>query len=145
LVYGLVKNGGDGKKMVKVNSTYSIDHEIKINFQKMIGRNTSNDLEAYMKSRLEEAENIKNIVAPYQGTTDLNSESASFNSDSNLKSVTIKQEKITLDVLNMSKAELSVTIDKIGDLQTMGKVQANAHMVEGIAKTRMKKLRQENV
>ena len=131
--------------MVKTNATYSIDHEIKTNFQKMLGRNTSNDLEAYMKSRLEEAEKIKNIVAPDQGTTntDLNSElSGNFNSNSNDKNVvTLQQEKIELDVLNMDKPELSTTIEKIDDKPTLGKIQGNAHMVEIIVKTRLQKLK----
>ena len=130
--------------MVKTNATYSIDHEIKTNFQKMLGRNTSNDLEAYMKSRLEEAEKIKNIVAPDQGTTtNLNSElSGNYNSNSNDKNVvTLQQEKIELDVLNMSKPELSATIEKLDDRQTLGKVQGNAHMVETIAKTSIQKLK----
>ena len=128
--------------MVKTNATYSIDHEIKTNFQKMLGRNTSNDLEAYMKSRLEEAEKIKNIVAPDQGTTNLNSElSGNFNSNSNDKNVvTLQQEKIVLDVLNMDKPELSATVEKLDDKQTLGKVQGNAHMVESIAKTRIQRL-----
>lgn len=129
--------------MVRVNSTFSIDHEIKAKYQELIGKgNTSNDLEQYMKSVVEEKEKIKNMAVPNQGTTNnLTSELCNSNSNSNLKSVTLQQEIITLDVLNTSKPELSATIDNINDIQTLGKVQGTAHMVEAIAKTRIQKLR----
>jgi hypothetical protein len=68
LVYGLVENGGDGKEMVRTNSTFSIDHEIKASYYEIVGhRHASDDLEAYMKSVVEEKDKIKNLVAPYQG------------------------------------------------------------------------------
>ena len=125
---------------------FSIDHEIKAKYMKIIGhRNMSNDVEEYMKSRVEEYEKIKNIVAPDQGTTNnSNSASSNFNSNSNLKSVTIQQEKendITLDVLNDSKIDLSLNIDKIDNKTVMCKIKANAHMVETIANTRIQRMR----
>ena len=130
--------------MVKTNATYSIDHEVKEKFHQMLGKgNTSDDLEEYMIFRIGEYEKLKNKVVPDQGATYNNSESANFNSNSKLKSVTVKQEKIVLDVLNMSKPELSVTIDNICDIKSLGLVQANAHVVETVAKTRMKKLKRK--
>ena len=125
---------------------FSIDHVIKARYMKIIGhRNMSNDVEEYMKSRVEEYEKIKNRVAPDQGTTNNNADSSSnFNSHSNLKSVTIQREKnndITLDVLNDSKIDLSLNIDKIDNKTVMCKVKANAHMVETIANTRIQRMR----
>jgi len=138
LVYGLLEDGGDGKKMVRITSSLSIDHEIKARYMRAVGmRNMSNDVEGYMKWKAEKYEKMKNMVATDHGTTNLNSET-DFDSNSNLKSVVIKKEKITLDVLNMGKVELNVAIDKIVDTQTLSKVVANAHMVEGLAKTRIK-------
>lgn len=43
----------------------------------------SNDIEDYMKSRVEEYEKIKNIVAPDQGTTTSINSDLSSNSNSN--------------------------------------------------------------
>ena len=144
LVYGLVEHGGENKEMVRVTSSLSIDHEIKARYMRAVGvRNMSNDVEGYMKWKADKYEKIKNKVVPDQGTTNLNSET-DFDSSSNLKSVIINQEKITLDVLNDPRLELNVAIDKIQDTKTLNKVVANAHMVESLAKTRLKRRLIEN-
>jgi hypothetical protein len=132
--------------LVRTNSTYSIDHEIKARYYAAVGhRHASDDLEAYMKSRAEEYEKIKNMVAPDQGTTttNLNSDISNFNSKTNNKSVTLQQEKekIGLDVLNMSKPELNINIDKLENKTVLCRVKANAHMVETIANTRIQSMR----
>jgi hypothetical protein len=129
-------------KLVRINTIFSIDHEIKARYAKIIGhRNMSNDVEEYMKSRVEEYEKIKNIVAPNQGTTTNNSESSNFNSNSNLKSVIMQQENITLDLLNDSKIDLSLNTNKLENKTLLCKVKANAHMVESIANTRIQRIR----
>jgi hypothetical protein len=129
--------------LVRINATFSIDHEVKAAYIQIVGnRHASDDLEEYMKSRVEEWEKIKNLVAPDQRTTNINSDlSSNFELNSNLKSVTVHQEKNKLDVLNMSKPELSATIDKIEDIQTLARAKGNAHTVVTIAKTRIQRLR----
>jgi hypothetical protein len=129
--------------MVRIAATYHIDHEIKAKFQEILGKgNTSNDLEQYMKSVIDEKEKIKNfLVVPDQETTNIPSELSSSNSNSNLKSVTLQHEGITLDVLNTPKSELSVNLERIDDIKALGRVQGTAHMVETIARIRIQKLR----
>jgi hypothetical protein len=118
--------------MVRINKTFSIDHEVLSKYRETVGyRHESDDIEAYMRSRVEESEKIKAL-------SDANSNRV-INDDSS-QSVTL-ENKIVIDVSNMDKSELNRALRRINNVRELGRIQGNANMVRLVAKTRIQELR----
>jgi len=118
--------------MVRINKTFSIDHEILRKYVEVVGhRHESDDIETYMNSVVKESEKIRSL-------SDANSNGV-INDDSN-RSIML-ENKIVIDVLNMDKSELNRDLRRISDIQELGRIQGNANMVRSVAKTRIHELR----
>lgn len=119
--------------MVRVNCTFSIDHELKAEYQKLMGKgNTSDDLEEYIKFKLrEQNEKLQNISNTNNSAVNI--------SNSHLQ--TVQKEQLKLDLLNNSKTELSQALNAIDKIATLAMIRANAHVVDDVARTRINKLK----
>jgi hypothetical protein len=122
--------------MVRINKTLSIDHEVLGKYVEAVGhRHESDDIEVYMRSRIEEYEKIRNLSN--------NNSNGVISNDSN-QSLMLEKKKIVIDVLNMDKSELNRDLRRISDIRELGRIQGNASMVRSVAKTRIQELRWTN-